>query len=117
MECAAWIEQKVDIKTIKQSNLLHGKMYHVDTAGVKSAIVGSSNFTVRGLGLGNVGNNNFELNLVVDGRFVCPCTGHRRSTREGEEIVADRVPHRSSRWHMSQHPRRQSDEKRKVAIS
>lgn len=66
MECAAWIEQKVDIKTIKQSNLLHGKMYHVDTAGVESAILGSSNFTVRGLGLGT-GNNNIELNLVVDG--------------------------------------------------
>ncbi|MEI6340216.1 MAG: ATP-dependent helicase, partial [Verrucomicrobiota bacterium] len=28
-ECADWIERKVDIKTIKQSNLLHGKMYHV----------------------------------------------------------------------------------------
>src|SRR5713101_2215628 len=26
-ECADWIERKVDIKTIKQSNLLHGKMY------------------------------------------------------------------------------------------
>src|SRR5215831_6446645 len=53
-ECASWIEQKVDIKTIKQSNLLHGKMYYVATAGVEDAILGSSNFTVRGLGLGNV---------------------------------------------------------------
>ena len=66
-ECADWIERKVDIKTIKQSNLLHGKMYHVATpAGVEDAILGSSNFTVRGLGLGN-GGNNLELNLVVDG--------------------------------------------------
>lgn len=65
-ECADWIERKVDIKTIKQSNLLHGKMYHVATAGVEDAILGSSNFTVRGLGLGT-GNNNIELNLVVDG--------------------------------------------------
>jgi SNF2 family DNA or RNA helicase len=65
-ECADWIERKVDIKTIKQSNLLHGKMYHVATAGVENAILGSSNFTVRGLGLGT-GNNNIELNLVVDG--------------------------------------------------
>ena len=64
-ECAAWIEQKVDIKTITQSNLLHGKMYHVATAGVEDAILGSSNFTVRGLGLGTAGNN-IELNLVVD---------------------------------------------------
>lgn len=65
-ECADWIERKVEIKTIKQSNLLHGKMYHVATAGVENAIVGSSNFTVRGLGLGDVGNN-IELNLIVDG--------------------------------------------------
>ncbi len=65
-ECADWIERKVEIKTIKQSNLLHGKMYHVATAGVEDAILGSSNFTVRGLGLGT-GNNNIELNLIVDG--------------------------------------------------
>jgi len=65
-ECADWIERKVDIKTIKQSNLLHGKMYHVATAGVEDAIIGSSNFTVRGLGLGHAGNN-IELNLIVDG--------------------------------------------------
>ncbi len=65
-ECAVWIESKVDIKTIIQSNLLHGKMYHIATAGVEEAIVGSSNFTVRGLGLGN-SDNNYELNLIVDG--------------------------------------------------
>ena len=65
-ECADWIERKVDIKTIKQSNLLHGKMYHVANGGVEDAILGSSNFTVRGLGLGNAGNN-IELNLIVDG--------------------------------------------------
>jgi SNF2 family DNA or RNA helicase len=64
-ECAEWIQQKVDIRTIKQSNLLHGKMYHVATSGVEDAILGSSNFTVRGLGLGD-GGNNIELNLIVD---------------------------------------------------
>src|SRR5439155_21053218 len=64
-ECAEWIELKVDIKTIRQSNLLHGKMYHVTTGGVEEAILGSSNFTVRGLGLGDAGNN-IELNLIVD---------------------------------------------------
>ncbi len=65
-ECADWIEAKVDIKTIKQSNLLHGKMYYIANGGVEDAILGSSNFTVRGLGLGNSGNN-IELNLIVDG--------------------------------------------------
>ncbi len=72
-DCAAWIEEKVDIKTIKQSNLLHGKMYHIATGGVEDAILGSSNFTVRGLGLGDTGNN-IELNLIVD------------STRDRQEL-------------------------------
>lgn len=64
-DCAEWIETKVDIKTVRQSNLLHGKLYHVATAGVEHAILGSSNFTSRGLGV--AGTNNIELNLVVDG--------------------------------------------------
>ena len=64
-ECAQWIEQRVDIKTIKQTNLLHGKMYHVANGGVEDAILGSSNFTVRGLGLSEA-DSNIELNLVVD---------------------------------------------------
>jgi SNF2 family DNA or RNA helicase len=64
-DCAEWIRQKVDIKSIRHAQLLHGKMYHIANAGVEEAILGSSNFTVRGLGLG-AGNNNIELNLVVD---------------------------------------------------
>jgi hypothetical protein len=64
-DCADWIERKVDIKSIKQANLLHGKMYHIDNHGVEEAILGSSNFTSSGLGLANH-NNNIELNLVVD---------------------------------------------------
>lgn len=64
-ECAEWIRDKVSIRTVRQSNLLHGKMYHIDNSGVEEAILGSSNFTVRGLGLGRSGNN-IELNLIVD---------------------------------------------------
>jgi SNF2 family DNA or RNA helicase len=64
-ECAEWMRKKVDIKSIRHAQLLHGKMYHIANAGVEEAILGSSNFTVRGLGLG-AGNNNIELNLEVD---------------------------------------------------
>jgi len=64
-ECAEWISQKVEIKSIRQANLLHGKMYHMEHNGVENAILGSSNFTVSGLGLGD-GSNNIELNLEVD---------------------------------------------------
>lgn len=65
-ECQDWIEKKVNIKSIKQSNLLHGKMYHITKDGREDAILGSSNFTVKGLGLSNEKHNNIELNLIVD---------------------------------------------------
>jgi SNF2 family DNA or RNA helicase len=64
-DCAEWMRQKVDIRSIRHAQLLHGKMYHIANAGVEEAILGSSNFTVRGLGLG-AGGNNIELNLEVD---------------------------------------------------
>ncbi len=64
-ECAEWIQQKVEIRSVRQANLLHGKMYHVDHHGVEDAILGSSNFTVSGLGMAASGNN-IELNLIVD---------------------------------------------------
>ncbi len=64
-ECADWIKDKVQIRSIKQSNLMHGKMYHISNNGVDDAIIGSSNFTARGLGLSST-RNNIELNLEVD---------------------------------------------------
>ena len=63
--CAEWIKEKVEIRSTRQSNLLHGKMYHIANNGVEKAIMGSSNFTVRGLGL-NPPHDNIELNLEVD---------------------------------------------------
>ncbi len=66
-ECAAWIRDKVEIRSVKQSSLLHGKLYHIDHQGLVEAIVGSSNFTVSGLGLSAfAGRNNIELNLEVN---------------------------------------------------
>lgn len=64
-ECAEWIADKVNIRSVRQANLLHGKMYHVADGAREGAVMGSSNFTMSGLGLG-VNNNNIELNLVVD---------------------------------------------------
>ena len=63
--CAEWIQEKVEIRTTRESNLIHGKMYHIANNGVDKAILGSSNFTVRGLGLSS-NNSNIELNLEVD---------------------------------------------------
>lgn len=64
-ECADWLREKTEIRSIIKPGFLHGKMYHMDNKGVHEAIIGSSNFTVRGLGLG-VDGNNIELNLEVD---------------------------------------------------
>lgn len=64
-ECSDWIRLKTEIKSMVKPNFLHGKMYHVaQQSGVEKAIVGSSNFTVNGLGLG--GSPNIELNMLVD---------------------------------------------------
>lgn len=49
--CAAWIRDKVEIRSVRQANLLHGKLYHIDDGRREHAILGSSNFTRRGLGL------------------------------------------------------------------
>ncbi|MDD3593352.1 MAG: helicase-related protein [Candidatus Gastranaerophilales bacterium] len=66
-ECAMWIKEKVKIKSIKQSGLLHGKMYHITTPQEQEdAILGSSNFTMKGLGLAQ--NSNIELNLEIDSK-------------------------------------------------
>ena len=60
--CAAWIEKRVEIRTVKQANFLHGKLYHIAREdGDTTALVGSSNFTRRGLGYGAAPN--IELNL------------------------------------------------------
>jgi hypothetical protein len=32
-ECAEWITNKVEIKSIRKANLLHGKMYHIANGG------------------------------------------------------------------------------------
>ncbi|MFQ5652288.1 MAG: phospholipase D-like domain-containing protein, partial [bacterium] len=66
MDCAEWIREKVNIRSLRKPNFLHGKLYHINNDGVNEAIIGSSNFTVRGLGLSE--QFNIELNLEVDSR-------------------------------------------------
>ena len=68
--CAEWIEAKVEIKSVRHSNLLHGKMYYIANEDQADALMGSSNFTVRGLGLSER-SNNIELNFIVDDESDC----------------------------------------------
>lgn len=64
-ECADWIEKRAEIRTVNQAGLLHGKLYHIQSGAVDHAMLGSSNFTVPGLGL-RESRNNVELNIVVE---------------------------------------------------
>ncbi len=68
--CADWIEKKVKIKSVRKTNFLHGKMYYIEKDRSEDAIIGSSNFTVRGLGLSDKASN-IELNLEVDSKSDC----------------------------------------------
>jgi hypothetical protein len=66
-ECSDWIKEKVDIKSMVKPNFLHGKLYLMENPnGVKEAVMGSSNFTVHGLGMG--GSPNIELNMIIQDR-------------------------------------------------
>lgn len=62
--CADWIREKVQVRSVKRAGLLHGKLFHVDNGQREHAMVGSSNFTLKGLGFTD--EPNIELNLVVD---------------------------------------------------
>ncbi len=64
IRCAEWIQKKVEIRSIRETNLLHGKLYHIDDGRREHAIMGSSNFTRSGLGFSSKAN--IELNMVVD---------------------------------------------------
>jgi hypothetical protein len=62
--CAQWMKDKVEVRSVTRTGFLHGKMSHIRRGEVMAAIVGSSNFTTRGLGLATT-HNNVELNLIV----------------------------------------------------
>jgi len=63
--CSDWIREKVEIKSLVEPDFLHGKMYYIRKPnGNESALLGSSNFTVQGLGLST--KPNMELNLVMN---------------------------------------------------
>jgi hypothetical protein len=66
-DCAAWIRDMVEIRSVTRSAFLHGKLYHIRKGNEDLALLGSSNFTVPGLGLKPTGNN-LELNLIVDSK-------------------------------------------------
>ena len=66
-KCLKWLEDaNVKIRSMRQSNFLHGKMYHLEKTDTEyqNATVGSANFTLNGLGLST--NKNIEINILAD---------------------------------------------------
>ena len=63
--CADWVRREsVAIRSVSQTNFLHGKMYLAGSGDeLSSAVVGSSNFTKNGLGGSD--RSNLEINLAV----------------------------------------------------
>lgn len=64
--CAEWIKDKVEVRSVKKPGFVHGKVYQIRQGDYQEAILGSSNFTVQGLGLGK--RSNIELNIEVTDR-------------------------------------------------
>ena len=60
--CEEWVRRRrVSIRSIGKSNFLHGKMHLFENSTGGAAVVGSSNFTKRGLGCDE--GANVEINL------------------------------------------------------
>ena len=63
--CAAWVQKDtVAVRSVSRTNFLHGKMYLIASSAGASGVVGSSNFTKRGLGGSD--RPNLEINLATD---------------------------------------------------
>ena len=64
-QCAGWVSKdSVAVRSISRANFLHGKMYLTASPDGASGVVGSSNFTKRGLGGSD--RPNLEINLATD---------------------------------------------------
>ena len=64
-QCAEWVSQdSVAVRSVSRANFLHGKMYLTASPDSAAGVVGSSNFTKRGLGGSD--RPNLEINLATD---------------------------------------------------
>ena len=64
-QCAQWVSQdNVAVRSVSRANFLHGKMYLAESPDGRAGVVGSSNFTKRGLGGSDQAN--LEINLATE---------------------------------------------------
>ena len=64
-QCAQWVSKdSVAVRSASRANFMHGKMYLTGSPSGDVGVVGSSNFTRRGLGGSDLPN--LEINLATD---------------------------------------------------
>ena len=62
--CAEWVgRESVALRSVRRTNFLHGKMYLADSPAGPAGVIGSSNFTKRGLGGSD--RPNLEINAAL----------------------------------------------------
>lgn len=64
-QCSQWVKKdNVAVRSVSRANFLHGKMYLARSPHGSTSVVGSSNFTKRGLGSSDLPN--LEINLATE---------------------------------------------------
>lgn len=65
-ECAEWIKEKVEFKSLKKSNPAQQRLIHIDNKGDDMVINGSVDFTTDGLGITT--SNRVDINTCMYGK-------------------------------------------------
>ena len=65
-ECAAWIENKVEIRSLKQPNLAQPRLVYIENENDNISINGTVDFTTDGLGISH--SNRIDSNMCIYGK-------------------------------------------------
>jgi len=87
-ECAAWIEEKVQVKEVKASGVIPFNLYHIKKEGEDVAIQGSSNFSSVGLGYTHTLLRHMNT-LTKDSNFTNDLLATFDEMWDGEDMVVD----------------------------
>ena len=65
-ECADWLKNKAEVKTVLQPQVVSQNLLHIENSGSTTAIQGSSNFTASGMGFCE--SAHFDMNTLFTDR-------------------------------------------------
>ena len=68
-ECADWIKNKVEVRSLKKSNPAQPRMIYIDNGGEKNAVIhGTVDFTTDGFGI--TPSDRIDYNTYIEGPFT-----------------------------------------------